>query len=350
MITISAGHSAKCRGASDIIDEYDENVRVVNQVCSELFDAGIEYDGPFIDTQSTTQNANLNAIVNWHNSHPRENRRDVSVHFNCSDGTTENPIGTECLYYSQQALAGDIATAIAREGGLINRGPKKRTDLFFLNNTTGELGAILIEVCFVNSEMDVELYRENFRSICSAIAETLAAGTNPDLPVTFAGMCSWFGGPEDDGVSPSEDLAWLETWEQVCAAGLQEYFLPAQPAGTSGLARRLDPERFYCACRWDYDVTPKDMLRDSKVKALVRANGKEILAQPIDWGPNSSTGRAADLSPGLLDALGIDTDAQVEVIYPAPAEPAPAEASVDIVITSSGPVRITVNGVAMEEA
>ena len=42
------------------------------------------------------------------------------------------------------------------------------------------------------------------------------------------------------------------------------------------------------------------------------------LAHPADWGPHEEqTGRAADLSPGLMENLGIDTDDDVEVIYPA---------------------------------
>jgi hypothetical protein len=96
-------------------------------------------------------------------------------------------------------------------------------------------------------------------------------------------------------------------------------FLPYQPSGTTGLARRLNPWVPYVACRWDYDVTSKTMLRDSGKMALVRANDWEIKAWPADWGPHEQeTGRAADLSPGLMDALGITTDDEVEVIYPAP--------------------------------
>src|SRR5262245_35736767 len=301
-IAISAGHSAKCRGASDIIDEFDENCRVVNQVCSDLFDAGATFYGPFIDTVSTDQNSNLSRIVEWHNSQPAHDL-DVSVHFNCNQHTSK-PVGTECLYLTQEDLADDMATAIARASGLIDRGPKYRDGLYFLNHT--RMPAILIEVCFVDSVADVNLYQENFRAICAAIAELLggesiAPTPEPELPVTFEGTCAWVGGPDDDGVSPSEGLAFL--YEVSDAPAL---FLPQQPPGTTGLARRLDPETYYVATRWDYGVTPKEMLRDQSLKALVRANDREFLARPADWGPNQNTGRVADLSPGLLDALGID--------------------------------------------
>jgi hypothetical protein len=75
------------------------------------------------------------------------------------------------------------------------------------------------------------------------------------------------------------------------------------------------------ACRWNYDQTPKEMLADQNVMALVKAKktGRFSLAHPADWGPHEEeTGRAADLSPGLMAALGIETDDEVEVVYPAP--------------------------------
>jgi N-acetylmuramoyl-L-alanine amidase len=78
----------------------------------------------------------------------------------------------------------------------------------------------------------------------------------------------------------------------------------------------LDPNEYYIACRWDYDLYPKESLLEHT--ALVRSlkTGKEFLARPADWGPHSDTGRVADISPGLMEALGIQTDDDVEVIYP----------------------------------
>jgi hypothetical protein len=52
--------------------------------------------------------------------------------------------------------------------------------------------------------------------------------------------------------------------------------------------------------------------------ALVRSirTGIALKAFPADWGPNQNTGRIADISPGLMDDLGIETDDEVEVIFP----------------------------------
>jgi hypothetical protein len=131
--------------------------------------------------------------------------------------------------------------------------------------------------------------------------------------VHFVGTCSWFGGPDDEGVAPDEGLAFLYDFDDA-----PHLFLPDQPEGTTGLARRLDPRTFYVACRWDYDITPKRMLADHCYRALVRAGTLEFLAYPADWGPHADTDRIADISPGLMQALGVETDDEIEVIYPAP--------------------------------
>jgi N-acetylmuramoyl-L-alanine amidase len=130
---------------------------------------------------------------------------------------------------------------------------------------------------------------------------------------TLRGTVSWFGGPNDTGVSPSEGLAFIYSVDMA-----PHLFLPDQPPGTSGLARRLDPSKFYIACRWDYDApgTSKDDLLD--VKVLIRApkTGLAFVCEPADWGPHDDTDRVADISPGLMDALGIETDDEVEVTFP----------------------------------
>lgn len=131
--------------------------------------------------------------------------------------------------------------------------------------------------------------------------------------LTVKGTCSWFGGPDDDGVDEDEGLAFIYDYDEA-----PHLFLDEQPSGTTGLARRLDPDVHYVACRWDYDITPKEMLADSNLRALVRnpKTGKQILAWPADWGPHEDTGRVADLSPAVMDELGLATDDEVEVTYP----------------------------------
>jgi hypothetical protein len=298
------------------LDEVDEARRVVEQVADELRRADVDVV-VFHDDTSTDQQTNLETIVNVHNGHERD--LDVSIHFNAFEETTE-PMGTEVLYVSQSDLADDVAAAIAETSDLINRGPKYRDDLYFLNQT--EKPSILIEVCFVDSSADADLYLDSFEEICAAIAVTIGDGEDeieqPDLTrtlATFSGPCSWFGGPEDEGVDPDEGLAFIYDVDDA-----PHLFLDEQPPGTTGLARRLDPDMYYIACRWNYAVTSKEMLLVSGQRALVTAKktGKKARAWPADWGPHEDTGRAADISPGLMDALEITTDDEIEVIYPAP--------------------------------
>jgi N-acetylmuramoyl-L-alanine amidase len=313
-VVISSGHGKYVRGASGLIDEVDEARKVVPEVVDYLEGANHEAM-EFHDDVSTTQNANLNAIVNFHNKQKRD--LDVSVHFNAYT-PTDGGRGVEVLYVTQYDLATRVSKAISEAGGLINRGAHKRSDLFFLNGT--EEPAILIEVCFVDAAADVEAYQMHFDLICEAIAASIApipgAEEEEEDVVRATGKVSWFGGPEDMGVSPSEGLAFIYDVDDK-----PHIFLDEQPPNTTGLARRLDPDKFYVAMRWDYEQFSKERLAGRET-ALVKSTktGREFKAHPADWGPHVDTDRVADVSPGLIRALGIETDDEVVVTYPAPGE------------------------------
>lgn len=166
---ISSGHGKYVRGASGYLDEVDEARRVVERVAEAL--RALRQDvNTFHDDVSHSQNENLDRIVDWHNAQGRD--LDVSVHFNAHQSTNQ-PMGTECLYVTQSTLAGVVADKIAAAGSLKNRGGKYRDDLYFLNKT--EEPAILIEVCFVDSSADAATYEEHFTAICQAIAEAITA-------------------------------------------------------------------------------------------------------------------------------------------------------------------------------
>jgi N-acetylmuramoyl-L-alanine amidase len=175
-VVISSGHGKYIRGASGYLDEVDEARRVVEQAAAMMRHIGASVK-TFHDNTSHDQNTNLNTIVNYHNAQTRD--LDVSVHFNAYQ-TTSGPMGTECLYVTQSALAAKVSTGISDAGDLIDRGPKKRTDLFFLNNTAEP--AILIETCFVDSKADANLYNAHFDAICQAIAETITGQSVPVEP------------------------------------------------------------------------------------------------------------------------------------------------------------------------
>ena len=166
-VVISSGHGKYVRGASGILDEVDEARRVVERLAEMLAARGVDVI-TFHDDASESQGENLDCIVDFHNSCDRE--LDVSVHFNAYVETAK-PMGVECLYCTQSALAGEVSQAIAEAGDLIDRGAKKRTDLAFLNGC--DMPAILIETCFVDSVADAAAYESCFEDICDAIAIVL---------------------------------------------------------------------------------------------------------------------------------------------------------------------------------
>ena len=173
-IVISSAHGKYVRGARGNpvppqLDEVDEARKVVEVVAGYWRSVGVEVT-TFHDDTSTSQNQNLNTIVDFHNAQPTHDY-DVSVHFNAYQNTAK-PMGTECLYVTQQQLAADLAHGMAVAGGFINRGAKYRSTLFFLNNTRAK--AVLLEVCFCDSTADSDLYHANFEDICRCIAEVIA--------------------------------------------------------------------------------------------------------------------------------------------------------------------------------
>jgi len=125
------------------------------------------------------------------------------------------------------------------------------------------------------------------------------------MSIKLEGKMSVFGGPHDTGVTKSEGLA---LFDHNDVQHYPELFLKEQPHGTTGVARRLNPDAYYLACRWDYSVTSRNHLRSIKVKVTNPKTGESLMAQPCDWGPNHNTGRIADLSPGLAKALDLDTN------------------------------------------
>ena len=176
-VNISSGHSINCQGAVDIINEVTEARKVVDRVY-EIIKASGKQCYKYHDTSSSSTQ-NLVNIVNWHNGF--KDGVDVSIHFNAYTHV-DKPMGVEVCYYSNSSLAVAVSKEIATAGGFIDRGAKQRTGLYFLKHTNKP--AILIEVCFVDSVADVNLYRANFERICQAIAKSLIGSIVAQAPTT----------------------------------------------------------------------------------------------------------------------------------------------------------------------
>ena len=303
-IVISSGHGKHVRGASGYLDEVDEARKVVEQVAEYLRGLGLDV-GTFHDDTSTSQSENLEAIVDHHNDQARD--LDVSVHFNAYVSTS-NPMGTEVLYITAADTAAHVVNAIANVG-LINRGAKKRTDLYFLNNTDEQ--AILIEVCFVDSSADAELYRLRFDAICRMIARAIATsmddwdiwlppvrGTIPENQCDI--IASVFGGESDYNVSAYDEDKVLNDVDLYVA-------LPDRFEGERPQVRIYNRATGASATAGIEDVGPwniDDPYWDKGTRPQAESG--------TDMTGRETNGAGIDLSPALAAQLGIDGMGEVD--------------------------------------
>jgi len=177
---ISSGHAKYCQGASGHpvppqCNEVDEARRVTDHTAAIINAMSGHSAITFHDNTSDNSSDNLATITDWHNSQSRD--YDVSVHFNAYDGSAH---GCECLYVTQESLAGRIASAMSSAGNFTNRGAKYRSDLYVLNNT--DMPAVLVETCFCDHTGDCNSYNEHFEHICIALAESLTGSKVDESP------------------------------------------------------------------------------------------------------------------------------------------------------------------------
>lgn len=147
-INVHGGHSLKCRGASGLLDEVNEDRAVKNKVI-ELLRANGHTVYDCTDDVGATQNTNLRNIVNKCNAHKVD--LDVSIHLNAGGGT-----GTEVYVYNDSSRAKGyaqrIVNNISNSLGIRNRGVKASTNLYVLRKTKSP--SLLVECCFVDNAID----------------------------------------------------------------------------------------------------------------------------------------------------------------------------------------------------
>jgi N-acetylmuramoyl-L-alanine amidase len=149
-IAIAGGHSAIARGASGYLDEYECDRAFVAQLI-DAFDA----QGWYV-TDCSNEESDVSAELReeCRNANASGANLFIAVHFNSGGGT-----GTEVWHYpysSAETYAQDVSRELASALGLPNRGAKSTTGLYVINHT--EMPAILIEVCFVDTEADAEAW------------------------------------------------------------------------------------------------------------------------------------------------------------------------------------------------
>lgn len=175
---VHGGHSLKCRGVSDLLDEVTEDRAVKNKLI-ELLRANGDTVYDCTDDYSTTQSANLSSIVSKCNAHNVD--LDISIHLNSArnDRVGDGKCGGVEVYGYDDRIYGTayrIAESIANTLGIGFHGApvKYNKSLYVLRKTRAK--AILIECCFVDDRDDVT--RWDSTKCAMAIASALGCKAN----------------------------------------------------------------------------------------------------------------------------------------------------------------------------
>ena len=195
-IAIAGGHSANARGASGFIDEYDCDRAFVAQLIPAF-----ESQGWYVtDCSNDADSVNGELAEECRIANGSGADLFIAVHFNAGGGT-----GTEVWHYpgsSAESYAEGVSSELASAMGLRNRGAKATTGLYVLNRTT--MPAILIEVCFVDTEQDADAWHAtSWDALCGAVVRGLGGDYDND-------------NKEDDmGLTEHQDKLLATIYEQV---------------------------------------------------------------------------------------------------------------------------------------
>ena len=167
-IGINCGHTVSGQpgcGAVGFIDESVETREVGMRVMSLLRQAGHTVVDCTNDYAPSTS-SNLSQIVGLANKQPLD--LFISIHFNAGGGQ-----GTEVFTYGGEKHAEAVRVCNAlNKFGFVNRGIKDGSNLYVVRRSDAK--AMLIEVCFVDTKSDVDLYNSVgvdriAQAICTAI-------------------------------------------------------------------------------------------------------------------------------------------------------------------------------------
>jgi hypothetical protein len=114
-----------------------------------------------------------------------------------------------------------------------------------------------------------------------------------------AGGVSWFGGPNDRGVSSTETGA-------ITGERLRNLNSPLNPSA-SALTSNAD-DYYYIAMRWNYALKGRSAWEGARLMVVNPETGAAVVVRPVDWGPGIQTSRVMDLSPQALADLDLITD------------------------------------------
>lgn len=167
-IGINCGHTVSGTvgsGAVGYINESDETRKVGYKLEEYLKERGVDVLD-CTDDYSASVSENLGKIVSMANFEPLD--LFVSVHFNSGGGK-----GCEVFTYNGEKLseAESVCENMARLG-FVNRGIKNGSSLYVIRKSVAK--AMLIEVCFVDTKSDTDLYEKiGAENIARAIGDAI---------------------------------------------------------------------------------------------------------------------------------------------------------------------------------
>lgn len=183
-IMLDAGHGGRDPGAVyNGRQEKDDTLELVLAVGEILQNNGIDveytrttdvYESPYQKAMEANE-AGVDYFVSIHrNSFPRPNEVN----------------GVESLVYNKSGIKYEMAQNINAQletVGFVNLGVKERPNLVVLRRT--KMPAVLVEVGFINSDVDNNLFDANFDDIASAIADGILDtlnGTQPEQEMRYS--------------------------------------------------------------------------------------------------------------------------------------------------------------------
>ena len=167
-IVVDSGHGGEDPGAVyQGRQEKDDTLRLALEV-GRLLEAGGQ-DVVYTRTTDVYQTPFEKAQI----ANREEADYSISIHRNSSPRPNQYQ-GVETLIYDKSGIKLEMAEAIdgaLEDVGFRNLGVKERPGLVVLRRTN--MPALLIEVGFINSEADNQLFDEKFSEIAEAIAEAI---------------------------------------------------------------------------------------------------------------------------------------------------------------------------------
>jgi len=172
-IYLTAGHNGKGTGASSQYgDEGEEAIDVRDDVAELLQHWGVR-------VRTDPNRMRLRDVLRWVSG---ASKNDVicDIHFNAFNGKAH---GTEVLIanehnYKEKQLAQALCDRICSDLGTYNRGVKTerqtaRKRIGILSGAPRHAINVLIEICFIDNESDMQKYDENYDDLIEGIADVL---------------------------------------------------------------------------------------------------------------------------------------------------------------------------------